>query len=238
MKQEPLEGALLELMPSAVLVVDDQGLIAQANTAAEEALGRPVRELLGRHYCDPECGMLAKDGQPLAAEDQPLERLKAQESPQSMRVSSRWPGGTRRRLTLKAERLGQGALMVLEDVTEREEAHRALLRSEERLQMALRSAGLGIWDVDLRKGRVLCNTELTRWSLAASLGQLATMTPFSESRSFNLSLALLKRKKLFINLLKTTAELALLKVCAQSSTYKAVFARPPVWESAVSSIPW
>ena len=162
MKQEPLEGALLELMPSAVLVVDDQGLIAQANTAAEEALGRPVRELLGRHYCDPECGMLAKDGQPLAAVDQPLERLKAQESPQSMRVSSRWPGGTRRRLTLKAERLGQGALMVLEDVTEREEAHRALLRSEERLQMALRSAGLGIWDVDLRKGRVLCNTELTR----------------------------------------------------------------------------
>ena len=80
MKQEPLEGALLELMPSAVLVVDDQGLIAQANTAAEEALGRPVRELLGRHYCDPECGMLAKDGQPLAAEDQPLERLKAQDT--------------------------------------------------------------------------------------------------------------------------------------------------------------
>ena len=161
MNQESLEGALLELMPSAVLVVDDQGLIAQANTAAEEALGRPISELLGRHYCDPECGMLAKDGKPLAAEDQPLERLKAQEIPQAMRVSSRWPGGTRRRLELKAERLGQGALMVLEDVTEREEAHRALRRSEERLQMALRSAGLGIWDVDLRNGRVLCNTELT-----------------------------------------------------------------------------
>jgi PAS domain S-box-containing protein len=152
---------LLELISSAVLVVDEKGLISKANTAAEEVLGWPVPELLGRHYCDPDCGVLAKDGQPLPLQEQPLERLKELEIPQAMRVSSRWPGGTRRRLELKAQRLGQGALIVLEDVTEREEALRALLRSEQRLQMALRSAGLGIWDLDLRRERVLCNSGLT-----------------------------------------------------------------------------
>ncbi|MFT5584472.1 MAG: two-component system cell cycle sensor histidine kinase/response regulator CckA [Cognaticolwellia sp.] len=158
--QESLEGVLLELIPSAVLVVDAEGLIIRANSASEEVLGRPIRELLGRHYCDPEYGVLAKDGQQLALENQPLERINLLEVPHAMRVSSRWPGGTRRRLELKAQRLGQGALLVLEDVTEREEAHRALLRSEQRLQMALGSAGLGIWDLDLRHDRVLCNSGL------------------------------------------------------------------------------
>ena len=161
MNHESLEGVLLELISSAVLVVDGQGRILQANTAAEEAMGRAVSELLGQHYCDAESGVLAKDGGPLPLEEQPLERLKTLEVPLSMRVSSRWPGGTRRRLKLKAERFGDGALLVLEDVTEREEAHKALVRSEQRLQLAVHSSGLGIWELDLRRARILSNTGLT-----------------------------------------------------------------------------
>lgn len=167
---ESLEGVLLELMSSAVLVVDGQGLILQANTAAEEALGRAVPELLGRHYCEAEFGILGKDGHPLAVEEQPLERLKTLEIPHSMRVGSRWPGGTRRRLDLKARRLGEGALLVLDDVTEQEDAHRALMRSEQRLQVAMQNAGLGLWDLDMRRRRVLSNSALASILGYAPLG--------------------------------------------------------------------
>ncbi len=160
MNQESLEGALLELMSSAVLVVDGQGLIVRANAAAEEVLGRSVEELLGRDYCDPDYGLLTRGGKLIDEEERPLERLRVLEVPVSMQAGSRWPGGTRRRLNVKATRLAEGALLVVEDVTEREEEHRALIRSEQRLQLAMRSAGLGIWDLDLRHQRVLFNSSV------------------------------------------------------------------------------
>ena len=54
-----------------------------------------------------------------------------------------------------------GRIGVFRDVTQRRRAAEALRRSEERLNLALESTGLGLWDWDLRTGYVALNE---RWA--------------------------------------------------------------------------
>jgi PAS domain S-box-containing protein len=53
---------------------------------------------------------------------------------------------------------------VITDVTERKKAEDDLRTSEERLELALQGAGLGLWDLDLRSGKVVVNDRVTEIS--------------------------------------------------------------------------
>lgn len=55
-------------------------------------------------------------------------------------------------------------LSVIADVTERKKAENDLRISEERLELALQGGGLGLWDLDLRSGKVVVNDRTTEIS--------------------------------------------------------------------------
>lgn len=50
---------------------------------------------------------------------------------------------------------------IKQDITERKQAARALAESEQRLELALAGGDLGLWDHDLRSGKLTCNA---RWA--------------------------------------------------------------------------
>jgi two-component system, cell cycle sensor histidine kinase and response regulator CckA len=53
--------------------------------------------------------------------------------------------------------LGAGQLAVISDISERKASEEALRRSEERLDVALQAADLGLWDIDVRSGKTVIN---------------------------------------------------------------------------------
>jgi two-component system, cell cycle sensor histidine kinase and response regulator CckA len=65
-----------------------------------------------------------------------------------------------RSFSVKAYPTQDGLAIYFDDVTERETALRALRESEERLQLVVKAARVGIWDADLRTGEVFATDEL------------------------------------------------------------------------------
>ena len=71
--------------------------------------------------------------------------------------------GRLHRFLVKDQRSRPGYFIaVLEDFTERVEAEKALWESESRLGMVLESAGLALWDCDLRTGKTVISREYAR----------------------------------------------------------------------------
>ena len=86
---------------SAIVVMDEQGVITYANAEAEEVLGVKKSTIEGRLYNDPEWRVTTIDGTPMPAEELPysLARQTGQ-SVRDIRMAIEWPNGTRRVLSV------------------------------------------------------------------------------------------------------------------------------------------
>lgn len=159
---DSLLARTLALSKAAWLRLDSAGVVLEASAQAEEILGWPLSELVGSRLDDPRFGICKRDGRELSPQEFPLERLKEQEVPvRGQRLLVRWPGSTRREIAVNASLLPDGgAIFLVDDVTEAEGARRDLLRSEERLSLAISTAGLGLWEADLASNQILCDSRL------------------------------------------------------------------------------
>jgi len=173
---------IFELSPMAIVVVDRNGHIFAANPQAERTLGIERNRITKLSYDDPEWVIRDLDGNRLAADDLPFERVKRSLAPVAdARHTIELKDGTRAYLKINAAPLTtpdgvfDGVVAVIEDVTRAVTIDRALAESEAMLRSVFRAAPVGIGVV---KDRTLVWTnqrihEMTGYSEEALRGKSA-----------------------------------------------------------------
>jgi PAS domain S-box-containing protein len=163
-------SALLDLLPSGVLIVDVQGRPVQMNAAARRLVGR----MLDRRHPAAEVAVraglrTADDDQPVPRERTPLTRALRGEHVEEAEYGLDPPGAERLWLRITAlplrDQQGEttGAVSVFTDVTP---AHRAqdqlarLYEAEHRLRLALEASRMSTWSYELDGGWVEVTPEI------------------------------------------------------------------------------
>ena len=138
-------------------VTDREGRITFVNPAAETLLGRAAGEMLGReshalfHYAD-------ADGEPRPEERCPMHRTLTLGSPAASRDEVFWRAdGSMVEVAMYSApimRQGQvrGAVVAFHDVGPQKAAERALATYSNRLALATRAGGFGVWEWDIHGG--------------------------------------------------------------------------------------
>ena len=161
---------MVGLVPAAVYMCDNDGLIQQFNRRAVELWGREprgigedVRLFVGRF------GIFRPDGAALPREDLPIVETVRNGTPvRNQEVVIERPDGSRVVVMVNiapirnAEGAPVGAINCFLDVTERHQAEEKLRQSERRLAEAQQVAHLGSWERDLRTSQVFWSDELYR----------------------------------------------------------------------------
>jgi PAS domain S-box-containing protein len=151
-------NALLALcaqhMPSGVIITDAKGLILWANQSWESLSGwsepdsarQPVDELLGRVWN----GFAPSEGR----------RIVEQGEAGTLETRASRPDGSVRWLTIAFQPVRNAAqqvvnfIVIVDDVTAQREADLRLKTANDRLQLALRSSGNGIWETRMDSGQL------------------------------------------------------------------------------------
>lgn len=148
-----------DLVPDAVLIVDDQSRVNRANRAASDMLGMPLAKLIGQP-CDKVLPDLVQ-------------------VPPSCAYERLWASGTPQQSDFEEPRLGKvfnvtstplrdadgaflGCIYVLRDVTDRHRAEQALRHSEEQTRLLLNSTAEAIYGLDCEGNCTFCNPACLR----------------------------------------------------------------------------
>ncbi len=152
-----LPSRLLERMGDAFFAVDRAWCFTFLNSRAEQVWralsGKPRELLLGRSFWEE---LPAVAGTQL---EQELRRAMAEQRTLAFETFFAPLDGW---YALHVYPSPDGLAVYLQDVTGRRRAEEALRESEERLRLALEAAQVGIWDWDLRSGRVVWSGAMER----------------------------------------------------------------------------
>jgi len=154
-RSEALLRAFLEASADGAFVKDSTLRTVMANPAYAAMLGRPLNDIVG--YDDLE---LMPEGMARACRESDIVALHDARAVVTEESAFGRTFETRKfPVPLADGSVGLGGY--IRDITERKTAERALRESEERLGLALESAGLGLWDADLETGKL---TLSERWA--------------------------------------------------------------------------
>lgn len=138
---------LLEDAGDAIIITDvETGIILEANQKAATLVGHPLTELVGKPH-----DMLHPPENPSGL----ISHLRShnEESPVVVESVLRRSDGSDVPVEISANLLNIGGRHIIHgifhDISERKRAEEAIRSSQERLEMALRGADLGLWDIDL-----------------------------------------------------------------------------------------
>lgn len=147
-------GIILETIPSALLLLDEQGSVTLANRATEQVLGRSRDEFIGWRLDDPRWGLALPDGGALAPEERPFAAVRKTGRPlHGLGLSIARSDGERRILLLNAAPLPPpvgGVVISFTDVTAGKKAMDELRLQQRRLDnvIGLNPFAIAIFDVE------------------------------------------------------------------------------------------
>ena len=148
---------LLESAPDSIVIVDRDGRIKLVNAQTEKLFGYDRQELLGQpvEILIPQRFSVGHSAHRTEYSQSPRPR----EMGAGLELYGRRRDGTEFpvEISLSPLETGEGTLISssIRDVSERKSAAEALKASEERLQMAVEAAQLGVWDLDLAADRTI-----------------------------------------------------------------------------------
>ena len=155
--------SVVETFPDAIVMSDLEGRVLFASTQAWELLGLAgADELLGRCVFD---YVIAADRQRLAAN---MAQLVESGVRRGTKYTALRPDGTTFPTEVASAVIPDAAgqpkavMAVIRDITERQRAAEALRQSDERYELAVRGAGVGLWDWDIRTGKLYYSS---RWKM-------------------------------------------------------------------------
>ena len=157
-------ATVLDAVPVPVVIVHDpDSLHMTGNRATDELLRHPrgaevsvsaPPETRPRHFKP------FKDGRELRLDELPAQRAARGEHVQDFEFNLVFDDGTVRDLLaygtplLDEQGRPRGAVHVLVDISQRKQAEEALRESEERLRLAMETANMGAWDMNMLTGEV------------------------------------------------------------------------------------
>ena len=153
------QTAIFDNAPPIVLICDRH--LRQFNPAFAELMGESTAQLQGRH-----ASFLFGGEAPFEAfRSKVMPGLHPHEAVRDTAVLYRPDGSVfHARLSgrrLQMEGFANASLWVIEDVTEARKAEAALREIHERLELAQEAGKIGVFDVDLRSGRILWSSKLS-----------------------------------------------------------------------------
>ena len=155
-RQKELLQLILESIADGVVVADSNGKFLLFNAAAERIVGIGATDTAPDQWSDHYGSYLPDAVTPYPPNEVPLVRAMRGESVDAAEIfirNAKVPDGRLLSVTGRPLRGEDGALRggvaVFCDVTKRKQAEEALRASEQRLNLALDAAQLGIWELDL-----------------------------------------------------------------------------------------
>jgi len=155
--------AIFDRAPVGIAQIDLQGKFLRANDRYCEMLGYSEAELLAKSAH--EINHPEDCAEVLSGRRQLLDGAISSHSMEKRYVrkdGSVFWARLNRSLVRNSENQAQYFIAVVEDLTEKKLAERARVESDWRLEMALDSAGLGLWDRDLRTGKTNISGEYAK----------------------------------------------------------------------------
>ncbi|MEI7911488.1 MAG: PAS domain S-box protein [Verrucomicrobiota bacterium] len=160
--QQMMQNSLLENIPDAACYKDCSGLRLDCNEAYARLLGKRRVEVIGRNNTELfGAEMAAKFA---ATDRQAMER-------NALIVEEEWvtlPDGTKGLFETRKAPFRNGAgellglLVISREITGQRRLEADLKQTTERLALALRAGGMGVWDADIMTGRVLWDDQIHR----------------------------------------------------------------------------
>ena len=162
---------LAETMLQGVVHQDAEGKIIAMNPAAERILGKTREQFLGSSSTGAEDHTIREDGSPFPGLEHPsMVALRTGQSLHGVVMGVfnpkvgdyRWISIDAVPVCCQGETQPAEVYTVFEDITERKRAVEALRDSEQRLSLALRSASMGVWRLDLRERKRYFDDQVCR----------------------------------------------------------------------------
>lgn len=168
-RKDLLDRLLEAIAPLVLFVVDQEGRITYASRGAEQMMGLPREELIGRHYLDPSWKVRTPEGEPVTDENAPFRKVLTTGEPLLNQVVVLTdPTGAERTLSMNLtplfgpNRSVSGVLFAVHDITGEVQREREVADRLRRFRELFDHAPLGIAVLSVEHRRSEFNRVLLR----------------------------------------------------------------------------